>query len=401
MPDIPPDIIGLIVDQIDKKSLKACSLAAVAFRHPAQKRLHQCLQVSISPERFYRDRRAIVDANKHFVQHPHLARYVTIFKLIVVPGPHNNVDILALEAILHRITAATHLSLSFMAYATDSPDASASDWNTIPRKLTDCFLTWMVSRRPFTRQLDFCSVFQLPVDVFVPVLSAAPKVDIDEVTLTGDSSADSAMGQQISSIDLSVKTSPSVAKLLLRPEFTPYIESLRTFTFRFNDSSTEMINLFSHVASYIESVKLLALTKVLSFPSTLTVPETLPLLRAASVEVQAPDLFVSRSNNFASNVAEYNQRCQARIARLLAHLLTPSVSPQLRTLELKLSLVHDLGDDIPELQPTILAALDDLIESHPNIGDVCWATLPAACADAGTAEGGAERCADSCAILSV
>ncbi|KAF7322075.1 hypothetical protein MKEN_00730600 [Mycena kentingensis (nom. inval.)] len=386
MPDIPPEVIGLVVDQVDTKSLKACSLAAVAFRHPAQKRLHENL--SISPERYHLGTRAIVDADKHFVQHPHLARYVTMFELIVVPGPHNDVDIVALEAILHRITAATHLALSFSAYFDDSPDTSASDWNTIPRKLTDCFLHWMVSRRPFTRRLDLASVWQLSVDVFVPVLSAAPKVDIREVTLSGDSSSDPAVGQQISLRDLSVKTSPSVAKLLLRPEFTPYIESLRTFTFRFTDSSTEMIDLFSHVARYIECVKLLALTEARPFPSTanghweeileqeaLAVPKTLPLIRAASVQLRGPDLFVGRSENFTGGGGEQVRRlCDALIARLLAHLLTPSVSPQLRTLEFELSLTIDSGDDLPELRPTILAALDDLIASHPNIRDVCWAT---------------------------
>ncbi|KAF7290002.1 hypothetical protein HMN09_01304900 [Mycena chlorophos] len=83
MSQLPTELVALIIDHIpssDKTTLLACSLAALAFRNPAQRRFNETLKVAAGlgarPVQGSGWRVTFTQAAGHLDKYPHLAQYV-------------------------------------------------------------------------------------------------------------------------------------------------------------------------------------------------------------------------------------------------------------------------------------------------------------------------------------
>ncbi|KAF7327014.1 hypothetical protein MKEN_00276300 [Mycena kentingensis (nom. inval.)] len=225
-PTLPPEIINLVVNAIDpadRATLRACSLASLAFRLPAQKRLHEHVFVSCG---YNLNSSTSFDAVlARFEAHPRLAGYARTLTVSITNTSSIPVQAAAAATLLRRLVNLRRLRVT------------AFPKSVVGKSVPWCALEglglvdWITQQR--LRFLLLRGVSGVPQEA-LRVLGAVEHVEVCMVTMAnGPSGSETTTSTSISKTqpalsELSAICSPDVVHAFLQPQAAQYTTNLKT-----------------------------------------------------------------------------------------------------------------------------------------------------------------------------
>ncbi|KAJ7048648.1 hypothetical protein C8F01DRAFT_1379602 [Mycena amicta] len=362
MDSIPPELVGLIVEEIpDDGSLHACCLAASRFREPCQRRILARLQLQTTSDsdanQDWDNMRWILskDAAAHLDEFPHLAAYVSDCWIALDRGD-------AFSTSLHPLAAnedTTH-AVSVLRRLKNVRQASIlgiglTTWPDIPNELTAAVLGVidLVLHRKLGGRLTI-HVDNFPLAPLRRILACASAVwldddiPVDEDELAIDAELVAPAADEASLKVLYLGASPSVKNLLLHPAFTPFIRSLKKLdlTLDLRDHIVSAFAICFPCAQTLERlhIQFFGFIGLPDIDSDL--PSQLPNLRELQLEFRPLPGDISTVWHLPA---------------FLADLLTRPVTPLLSQLHIRLSLKLVPSTNMAYTLPSSSQSLDDVL----------------------------------------
>ncbi|KAF7312824.1 hypothetical protein MKEN_00965800 [Mycena kentingensis (nom. inval.)] len=243
-PTLPPELIDLIVNSVDtndRATLKACSLAAFAFRRPAQKRLHAHISVACGPSTHTTT--TFSELLDRLQTHPHLAMYADTLTVKLTS---------ATDIPTHQTAAASAFSLLANVrrlHISSSDPRWAFGGHIGWRDIVDLGLADWIATLGARGMLEFLSlrgVTEVPPSA-LSLLATAQHLEVCLVNITLEDEFDAGAGT-LEMLDqtpsktttqlqeLSTVCSPSLIRTLLRPEFTSRTKNIHTLRLRWPET---------------------------------------------------------------------------------------------------------------------------------------------------------------------
>ncbi|KAJ6474952.1 hypothetical protein C8R45DRAFT_1010903 [Mycena sanguinolenta] len=193
---LPQELLNAIVQDIDDSlTLKSCSLAGSSLREESQRILLRSLTLGVEN---HDAKSAILDESQH------IAAYITDLT-VYIPNPDEIVDFELtgedIQSILRRLQNVRRCVF-------DVPESSPSCvyWPELPLVFSSTYMRFL-SRQQFLRELRIANIFELPVDVILSLLTAAPTLRLNRVGVV----------QDLRDSELTLQHLPSLRQLILEP----------------------------------------------------------------------------------------------------------------------------------------------------------------------------------------
>ncbi|KAJ7222750.1 hypothetical protein B0H12DRAFT_1125272 [Mycena haematopus] len=274
---LPQELLNAIVQDIDDPStLKSCSLAGSNLREESQRILLHSLTLGVEN---HDAKNAILDES------PHIATYITDLT-VYMPNPDEIVDFdltgTDIQGILGRLNNVRRCVF-------DVPESSPSCiyWPELPPTFSSTYLHF-ISRQQSLRELRIANLFELPLDVILALLRAAPALVLNRVGVV----------QDLGDSELSLHHLPSLRRLSLEPgcprfclcrlfaraKYSPLTSGLTHLEIQASEHTVqENINLISNAAQTLHSLCIETerdVLSVLSVNGTRLITSPLPPLPA-------------------------------------------------------------------------------------------------------------------------
>ncbi|KAJ6460271.1 hypothetical protein C8R45DRAFT_1221135 [Mycena sanguinolenta] len=189
---LPQELLNAIDDS---STLKSCSLAGSSLREESQRILLRSLTLGVEN---HDAKSAILDES------PHIAAYITDLT-VYIPNPDEIVDFELtgedIQSILRRLQ-------NVRRCVSDVPESSPSCvyWPELPLVFSSTYMHFL-SRQQSLRELRIANIFELPVDVILSLLTAAPTLRLNRVGVV----------QDLRDSELKLQHLPSLRQLILEP----------------------------------------------------------------------------------------------------------------------------------------------------------------------------------------
>ncbi|KAF7342622.1 hypothetical protein MSAN_02019000 [Mycena sanguinolenta] len=255
---LPQELLNAIVQGIDDPStLKSCSLAGSSLREESQRILLHSLTLGVES---HAAKSAILDES------PHIATYI-VDLTVYIPNPDEIVDLeltgADIQSILRRLQNVRRCVF-------DVPESSPSCvyWPELPHAFSSTYLHFL-SRQQSLRELRIANVFELPLDVILSLLTAAPTLILNRVGVV----------QDLRDSELSLHHLPSLRRLILEPgcprvclcglfarrQYSPLTSGLTYLEIQASDHTVqENISIIANAAETLHSLRIETERDVLS-----------------------------------------------------------------------------------------------------------------------------------------
>ncbi|KAJ7054686.1 hypothetical protein C8F01DRAFT_1162571 [Mycena amicta] len=338
---LPPELIDLIISNLDNVSLKTSCLAASLFREPCQKRLLHSLQ--LGARHIYRGH-PYIEVAARFEESPQLAGYVTSIAINIAV----DVDRAVAESVLRRMKNVREATIQQRHYSGVSPRfcAEVMDWTV------GCLRT-----HGALRELTLRGFRNVPLAVLERTLAATPSISFSETEVEDVQASPTVLdaGGKAGPESLYLWDSPTLNTLLLGPKFARYTTAIRALSlFSYAREPDTMFGLCFTTARTLERLDLGFIGPVEN--TSIILPENLPRLRKLTLSFD--------DNDLASNWI---------LPQPLKTILSQSASPSL--IEVILRVPVYISEDASESALPLadsLGELDEIFDGHANLRMVSW-----------------------------